>query len=527
MCIRDRSTAIIDGSLCALGSSAPNPVLSTIRFYREEYESHIRDKRCTASVCATLFNSPCQNTCPANIDIPIYIDLIRQGRFEEAYNTIIQENPFPVVCGRVCHHPCEGRCNRSKLDEPVAIRSLKRFAADYVLNVRGNLKVPATEERREEKVAIIGSGPAGLTAAYYLRRKGYQVTVFEALPVAGGMMAVGIPEYRLPKEVLQAEIDTIRKMGVEIRLNTAIGRDITVDDLKKEGYGAIFIAIGAHKDQALGIPGEELEGVVSGVAFLRDVNLHKQVDLAGKIVAVIGGGNVAMDAARSVLRMGAAEVKVLYRRRKQDMPALPEEIQEAEHEGVKFFCLVAPDKIIGENGRVTGVACTQMKPDEFDKSGRRRPVSVDGSGFTVDADMVIAAIGQSPDLSFLPKALGLEIRRAGTVVVDRKTLATNIPGIYSGGDCVSGPDTVIEAVAAGKKAAASIDRLLGGDGTVIEEVVAERKLSGPVLEEKKERNQTPVLSANQRIGNFKEVELGFNENVAVEEAFRCLRCDVK
>jgi NADH-quinone oxidoreductase subunit F len=516
---------IKDTALCGLGQTAPNPVLSTIRYFRDEYEAHIRDKRCPASVCAALFNSPCQNTCPANVDVPVYIDLIRQGRFAEAYEVIRRENPFPVVCGRVCHHPCEGKCNRDKMDQAVAIRELKRFAADYALSLNGQRPRPVVSPPNGKKVAVVGAGPAGLTAAYYLALKGYAVTVFEALPVAGGMMAVGIPEYRLPKKTLAQEIETITELGVEIRTNTALGRDFTLEDLKKEGYQAIFLAIGAHKDLKLGIPGEELSGVYSGVTFLRELNLGRPVDVKDKVVAVIGGGNVAMDAARSAKRLGAKEVHVIYRRTKEDMPAIREEIREAEREGIKITCLAAPVAILGEGGRVRALKCTKMRPGDFDKSGRRRPVPVEGGEFTLDVDVVIAAIGQTVEKEALPG--GLELSPAGTIVAEEKSLATNLPGVFAGGDCVSGPDTVITAIAAGKKAAAAIDKYLGGDGIVVPQVQVERKRTAPVIEEKTERVKAPTLPVEERLKGFAEVELGYSAEQAVAEAARCLRCDVR
>ncbi|MGB9858838.1 MAG: NADH-quinone oxidoreductase subunit NuoF [Moorellaceae bacterium] len=516
---------IKDTALCGLGQTAPNPVLSTIRYFRDEYEAHIKEKRCPASVCAALFNSPCQNTCPANVDVPIYIDLIRQGRFAEAYEVIRRENPFPVVCGRVCHHPCEGKCNRAKMDKAVAIRELKRFAADYAMSLNGQRPRPTVAPANGKKVAIIGSGPAGLTAAYYLALKGYSITVFEALPVAGGMMAVGIPAYRLPKKTLAAEIDTIAELGVEIRTNTALGRDFTLEDLQREGYQAVFLAVGAHKDLKLGIPGEELEGVYSGVTFLRELNLGRPVEVKDKVVAVIGGGNVAMDAARSALRLGAKEVHLIYRRMKEDMPAIREEIQEAEREGIKITCLAAPAAILGEAGRVKALKCTKMRPGDFDRSGRRRPVPLEGAEFTLDVDVVIAAIGQTVDQEVLPGQL--QLNQAGTIVADGQSLATNLPGVFAGGDCVSGPDTVIAAIAAGKKAASAIDRYLGGDGIVVPQIKVERKRTAPVIEEKTERLAAPTLALEERLQGFAEVELGYNAEQALAEAARCLRCDVR
>jgi NADH-quinone oxidoreductase subunit F len=516
---------IKDTALCGLGQTAPNPVLSTIKYFRDEYLAHIREHRCPASVCAALFNSPCQNTCPANVDVPIYIDLIRQRRFAEAYEVIRRENPFPVVCGRVCNHPCEGKCNRAKIDQPLAIRELKRFAADYAMKLNGQRPRPEIKPPNGKKVAVIGSGPAGLTAAYYLALKGYSVTVFEALPVAGGMMAVGIPEYRLPKKTLQAEIDTILELGVELQTGKALGRDFSLDDLKARGYEAVFVAIGAHKDQKLGVPGEELEGVYAGATFLRQLNLGQAPNLKDKVVAVIGGGNVAMDAARSALRLGAKEVHIIYRRQKDDMPALREEIHEAEKEGVKITCQANPVAILGENGRVTAIRCARMRMGEFDRSGRRRPVPIEGADFTLPVDVVIAAIGQAVDPESIPD--GVEVSRAGTMVADSKTGATKVPGVFAGGDCVSGPDTVIGAIAAGKRAAAAIDRYLGGDGVIVPEMEIKRQRTAPVIEEKTAREVAASLDLAERLTGFAEVELGYDLEAAVAEASRCLRCDVR
>lgn len=512
-------------ALCGLGQTAPNPVLSTIRFFREEYLEHIRDKYCRASVCAALFNSPCQNTCPANVDVPIYVDLIRQRRFAEAYEVIRNENPFPVVCGRVCHHPCEGKCNRAKLDEKVAIRELKRFAADYAMKLNGQRPKPEVAPPNGKKVAIVGAGPAGLTAAYYLAIKGYAVTVYEALPVAGGMLAVGIPEYRLPKKTLQAEIDSILELGVDLKLGQALGRDFSLDDLKAKGYDAIYLAIGAQKDQKMGIEGEDLQGVYAGVNFLRQLNLGEEMDVKGKVVAVIGGGNVAIDAARSSLRLGAKEVHILYRRQKEDMPALREEIEEAEKEGIKISCQVNPVAIKGENGKVVAVTCARQRMGEFDRSGRRRPVPIEGSEFDLPVDAVIAAIGYKVDPESVPE--GIETTRWGTIVAGEKDCRTNVAGVFASGDCVSGPDTVIGAIAAGKKAAVAIDQFLDGDGVVVPEMKYVRERTAPVIEEKTARVHGRALDVAERLQGFAEVELGYTEEQAVAEAARCLRCDVK
>ncbi|HHY38010.1 MAG TPA: NADH-quinone oxidoreductase subunit NuoF [Clostridia bacterium] len=518
---------IKDAALCGLGQTAPNPVLSTIRYFRDEYEAHIKDKKCPASVCASLFLSPCQNTCPASVDVPVYLDHIRNGRFVEAYLTVKEENPFPLVCGRVCNHPCEGKCRREQIDRALAIRALKRFAADYAFGLNGQRPVEKPKAPKGKKVAIIGSGPAGLTAAYYLGREGYQVTVFEALPVAGGMMAVGIPEYRLPKDMLNKEIDTIKELGVEIRTNTRVGRDISLDDLKAQGYEAIFIAVGAHKDQKMGIPGEDIDGVISGVEFLRDVNLGKPVDVKGKKVIVVGGGNVAIDAARSALRLGAKEVQILYRRMKQDMPALRDEVEDAEAEGVKLNCMVAPKRVIG-NSRIEGVECQLMRPGDFDKSGRRRPIPVENSEFLLPCDLLILAIGQQPETEGLAGDNGVKLGAAGVIsVVDEHTLETDVPGVFAGGDCVSGPATVIEAIAHGKQAAISIDKYLGGTGDIVTRAQVKRAVSGELLEEPTPRVEVEKIEISERLAGFKEVELGYTVEQAMKEAARCLRCDVR
>jgi NADH-quinone oxidoreductase subunit F len=486
---------------------------------------HIRDKYCRASVCATLFDSPCQNTCPANVDVPIYVDLIRQRRFAEAYEVIRNENPLPVVCGRVCNHPCEGKCNRAKLDEPIAIRELKMFAADYAMKLNGQRPRPKVAPPNGKKVAIVGAGPAGLTAAYYLAIKGYGITVYEALPVAGGMLAVGIPEYRLPKKTLQAEIDSILELGVELKLGQALGRDFSLEDLQAQGYDAIYLAIGAHKDQQMGIDGEELQGVYAGVTFLRQLNLGQEMDVRDKVVAVVGGGNVAMDAARSSLRLGAKEVHILYRRQKEDMPALPEEIEEAEREGVIFSYQVNPVAIKGENGKVVAVKCARQAMGEFDRSGRRRPVAIEGSEFEIPVDVVIAAIGYKVDPESVPA--GVETTRWGTIVAGAKDCRTNIAGVFASGDCVSGPDTVVGAIAAGKQAAVAVDRFLDGDGVVVPKMRYIRERTAPVIEDKTERVAGKSLEVAKRLQGFDEVELGYTEEQAVAEASRCLRCDVR
>ena len=475
-----------------------------------------------------LKRAPCVLACPASVDAQGYVALITQGRFMEAVELIRQTNPFPVVCGRVCTHPCETACNRASMDKAVAIRDLKRFVTDYEMSV-GRGEITPAPRTKEERVAVIGSGPGGLTAARDLVRMGYGVTVFEALPVAGGMMAVGIPEYRLPKAVLQQEIDGIQQLGVELKLNSPVGKNgLTLESLKGQGYKAIIIAVGAHDSMKLDIPGEELEGVYHGVSFLRDVLLGKEVRV-GERVAIIGGGNVAIDAARTALRLGAKEAVIVYRRSRQEMPASEEEVEEAENEGVKINYLAAPVRVLGDGGRVTGLECIRMELGEPDASGRRRPIPVEGSEFVLDTDMLVPAIGQTPDLSCLPEDHKLNISKRGTFEVDPLSMATNIPGVFACGDAVSGPKTVVEAIGAGTRAALAVDRYLRGEKfEELEPVLPLREVAFEDLDisdvESKDRAKMPHLPVEGRIRGFEEVALGFSEETAIEEANRCLNC---
>ncbi len=437
---------------------------------------------------------------------------------------IKEKNPFPAVCGRVCTHPCEAKCRRSQLDEPVAICDLKRFAADWEL--MNPLPPDRPAVRKDEKVAIVGSGPAGLTAAYYLAGLGYLVTVFEALPEAGGMLRAGIPEYRLPKDVLDAEILAICRRGVEIRTGIAVGRDITFDDLKEQGYRAILIAVGASVSQKLGVPGEDLDGVIGAVEFLREVNVNGRRKV-GRKVAVIGGGNAAVDAARTALRLGAKEVHIIYRRQREDMPADKNEIIEAEREGVKIHYLTAPAKMIGKDGKLANMECVRMALGEFDRTGRRRPVPIEGSNFIIDVDMVISAISQRPDASALPAGSRIETTKWSTIVADPRTHATGEPGVFAGGDCVNGPDTVIQAIADGRRAAQEIDRFLGGTREIPVSPDLGRELAGEIHEERMMRQHPEHLPVPDRKGSFDEVASRLAEAAALYEATRCLRCDAK
>jgi NADPH-dependent glutamate synthase beta subunit-like oxidoreductase/NAD-dependent dihydropyrimidine dehydrogenase PreA subunit len=392
--------------------------------------------------------SPCKAACPAHISVQGYVALIAQGKFAEALALIRQENPLPFVCGYVCTHPCEGVCRRGEIEEPIAIRDLKRFVAHYEAET-GPVLLPAPAEMKAQRVAVVGSGPAGLTCAYYLARQGYAVTIFEALPKAGGMLTVGIPNYRLPQRVIDREIEAIRSLGVAIELNTPIGPERTLEQLKAEGYEAVFTAIGAHQGLRLGLEGEDLDGVLAGVDLLRKSALGEPVAV-GRRVAVVGGGNVAIDAVRTALRLGAEEALVLYRRTREEMPAYAEEIEEALEEGVEIRYLTAPVRLVGdEKGKLKAVECLRMELGEPDESGRRKPVPVAGSEFQVPVDTLITAISQQPDVGKLQVPAALGVSRRGTLQVNPLTLQSDIPWIFAGGDAVLGPQTVIEAIAQG------------------------------------------------------------------------------
>ena len=506
------------GSLCGLGQTAPNPVLTTIRYFRNEYEEHIKRHHCRAAVCEGLVRAPCSHTCPAGIDVPRYIRFIAEGKFAEAVALIREKIPFPSVCGHICVHPCEAKCRRGLLDDAIGIRVLKRFAAEHDTGLwKPNSKVaPATGKR----VAIVGSGPAGLTAAYYLAKLGHSVTVFEALPEPGGMMRVGIPDYRLPKDILRAEIEEIESVGVDIKTNTPVD---SLDGLFKTGYNAIFLAIGAHQGIKIGVKGEDSPRVRECVSFLRDVSLGKGVKL-GDRVAVIGGGNAAIDSARTALRLGAKEVTIVYRRTQTEMPASAEEIDGAIAEGVEIHFLAAPSRIIGRNGELE-LECLGMRLGEVDASGRRRPEPIEGSEFIMSFDTIIAAIGQRPEI---PGRFNLTPGRGNTIQVDPDTLATSRDGVFAGGDAISGPASVIEAIADGRQAAISIDKYLGGSGEIDETLAPPEEAAAPLGEAVEGRRaEVPTLPVAERLKGFSQVELGLSEEMAIKEAERCLRCDLE
>jgi NADPH-dependent glutamate synthase beta subunit-like oxidoreductase len=397
---------------------------------------------------------PCQESCPIHQDTRGYVGLIAKGKFREALELIREVNPLPAVCGFICHHLCEGVCLRTEVDQPVPIRLLKRFVAEY----EGGKKEARrrTARSRREKIMVVGSGPAGLAAANDLRLLGYEVTVFEALPVLGGMLAVGIPEFRLPRKVLQTDIDGIRDLGVEMETRHRIFFDKKQESFRRLGFQAAFLSTGAHRSVSLHVPGERLEGVLSGVEFLREINLGRTIKI-GKKVAVIGGGNVALDVARSAIRMGAETVGIYYRRTRNEMPAIPEEVEETTREGVEIRFLASPVRLVGHGKKVTGIELIRMELAKADETGRPAPVPIHGSEYRVRAETVISAVGQKVD----PRGLkGFDRNKDGTIRIDPKTGATSMEGVFAGGDMVSGPGWAIDAIAAGKKAAESIDRYL-------------------------------------------------------------------
>ena len=514
-------------ALCGLGQTAPNPVLSTLRYFRDEYEAHIREKRCPAVVCASLFKSPCQHACPIGMDIPAYIALVRAERLEDAYKVLLKTNPFPAICGRVCDHVCETKCRRTTLDEPVSIKYLKRYITDNAPKP----PVKPVSIIHKERIAVVGAGPAGLTAARDLVVKGYGVTVFEAFPEAGGMLRWGIPEYRLPRNILKNEIKDILDSGVEILLNTRIGKDISWEDIEKK-YQAVFLAVGAQNSTSIGVEGEQLAGVCGAVEFLREFNLGNRPAIDSR-VAVIGGGNSAIDAARSALRLGAKEVAILYRRLRPDMPAQEEEIRAAEEEGVKIHYLVSPLRFEGQKGRVNRVICQKMNLGEFGADGRRKPVPVAGEEFTLDVDLVLPATGQALNLDIDFEKTGIDLTRKGFIkIIEGTKTRTTAAGVFAGGDVVRGPDTVVGAIAVGQQAAVEIDAVLRqerGESPHVPETEEEIEIPATMEEEIREMPRVPMPEADiaKRTTGFEEVELGFSREEALTEATRCLRCDIE
>lgn len=471
--------------------------------------------------------SPCSQACPAGVNVKAYVSLIASGRFRQALEVIKQRNPLPGICGRVCTHPCESFCNRAQVDAPVAIRDLKRFVADYELEHPETQPAPIPQTR-QEKVAIIGSGPAGLTAANDLIRKGYGVTIFEALTEAGGMLVAGIPSFRLPRDIIRHEINAIRKLGVAIKTRTKISGPKAIDRLFERGYDAIFLAVGAHKGKRLGIRGElSCEGVIDAISFLKQVNLSERPRLHGH-VAIIGGGNSAIDSARAARRLGCDQVTIYYRRSREEMLASEAEIRAAEKEGVAIEYLVAPIEIMKAAGRLKQVKFRCMILAEPDESGRRKPIPIYGSEFLATADTMIAAISQTPDLNCVPPESGVAQSKWRAIAADEENLATSRYGVFAGGDAVTGPNTVIDAIAAGHLAAQSIERYLNGEPLTPEaspKISHEIEIKPDLKRYKKQlRTEMPEIADSEKTEGFREIELGLSQEAAVKEAQRCLRC---
>ena len=516
-------------SLCGLGQTAPNPVLTTIRHFREEYEDHILERRCRAGVCQELALSPCENSCPLRMNIPRFLELCQEGRLEDAFVSVVLDNPLPASTGRVCQHPCDNRCRRKSFDEVVNMREVHRYIADTIYQSEhfGPMLERIQAQKLEptgRKIAVAGAGPTGLTAAFYLAMLGHDVTIFEERGEAGGMLRFAIPEYRLPKAVLRRELDLIEGLGVKMVFNTRVGIDLPLNDLANQ-FDAVFLSVGTWKESWLYLPGTELKGVYPALPFLESVARHEPPAM-GSRVAIIGGGNAAIDSARTVLRMGATAT-ILYRRERKDMPAIDEEIQAAEEEGIRFVFLAAPHRILGDaNGNVKAIEIVKTRLGEYDKSGRRRPIPTDEVQ-RFACERVILAVGETFDQDFC-RASGLALTEEGTIVVDRFTLETSRANFYAGGDVITGASNVSNAMAGGKQAAQKMDeRLMGG---------ARWELLFPQFDYGRQVPGEPSLSrrhnglavpASARAQSQEEVVIGLSAKEALEECRRCLRCDLR
>jgi NADH-quinone oxidoreductase subunit F len=528
--LEDIAMATRDASMCGLGQTAGNPVLSTLHYFKNEYVEHIQYKRCPAVVCKGIISSPCQHVCPIDTEAPQYIAYIARGEFKKAHDIILKDNPLLGSVSRVCNHPCEIKCRAGQGGEAISIRALKRAAIEF-----GNgKKTPARRTKPSgPKVAIVGSGPSGLMAGYTLAQKGYTPTIFEAQPIAGGMLALAIPEYRLPRTVLKTDIQRIVDSGVTIETNKKLGQDFTIQGLFDSGFKAVYLAMGAHESIKLAIPNEDADGVIPAMKFLNNVHLGKKMDV-GRTVVVVGGGNSAVDAARAAHRLpGVEKVIIIYRRTRAEMPAYEEEIESAIEEGIEIKYLTTPTQVMVKDAHVVGIECVKMELGNVDESGRRRPIPIKDSAFELKIDTLIPAISEQPDLGCLGVDHEFEASGWNTLEIDRETLATNVKGVFAGGDVTRGPSTVIEAMADGKKAAQAIDKLIKGEKIEFDYRVTRPSIYvDPIklkIEEVLDSHREPVnrLPTKNRSKNFKEVDLCLSKKAAVKEAKRCLRCDLE
>jgi NADPH-dependent glutamate synthase beta subunit-like oxidoreductase len=515
----------------AAGHEAGSIVRAALAEHREEFLSHIETHNCSTGECLRLTPAPCQMTCPAGLDIPTYVTLIGQGRDAEALDVIRKDCPFPWVCGLVCTRPCEFLCVRGRIDTPIAIKSLKGFVAERAMS-EGCYRNPEKQPDKNKKICVIGAGPGGMSAAYYLALKGYGVRIIEKHAVAGGMLLLGIPRYRLPRKIIDREVSLLKDLGVEFQFNTAFGKDVTLEDLKAEGFEAFFFAIGAHQSLKLEVPGEaECSQVIDAIDFLRQVALGDR-QVPGNRVIVIGGGNVAIDAARTCLRLGCRKVTIAYRRTRSEMPADHEEVEQAEEEGVRLEFLTVPIEVSHKKDCLNGLHCLRAKLVTLEGHDRQYPKPIEGSEFLMTADVVICAIGQKVETAGLDSITGLEWTRRRTINVNMATMETPVEGVFAAGDAVTGPATVIEAIGGGKRAAESIDRYLSAIPQPKMPPVPVRRGRIEWLEVAAndkmtlKRPQMPLLKLDRRRTSFQHVELGYTESEAREEACRCLRCDI-
>ena len=534
--LQSAAEAVVDSSKCSIGRRGPGPLFNTLTHFADDYTKALSgDKPVKTGKYYSKLTAPCMDACPIHLDVPRYIEMIKEAKFADSLEVIRERLPLPGVVGRVCFRPCESRCRRKNVDEAIAIKALKRFVADQELSEEKEPEFPVNPSDNTGKVAIVGAGPAGITCGYHLASRGHAITIFEHLSEPGGMSAVGIPDYRLPRPILREEVERIQKMGVTINYNQTVGKEVMLSQLESE-YDAVFVAIGAQDSMSMGIEGEDqsFSGFMQGLEYLREINDGNKPCPESSKVAVIGGGNVAIDCVRSSFRIGKQEVHLVYRRTRDEMPADYAEIQDAEEENVNFHFLTAPIRILADDGKVVGLECLKMTLGETDESGRPRPVPVEGSEFVFDCDMVVAAIGQRVDLSLLEGVDKIQTTRWNTVVVNEYTKQSDRPKLFFAGDCETGPDALITACAGGRKAAYNIDRFINNlpleydNNYYFDKLFESVDVYNPEEEikrvESRPRLKQEILAAEPRKSKFDEVEQGFSAQEAVAEAERCLRC---